>query len=636
MGGIFGILRRDGGIIAPSALETMRQSIADWGHDGSDVRLDGAVGLGQLRLFCTPEARYERMPIICDDGAIFTASGRVDNREELIADCRLQIAEYEKSKISDGEIILHAYLKWGEDCPKRIYGDWSFAAWHQKERKLFIARDHYGNTSLYYYVDTGVFAFASSYKALLALDLAPIEMDELYLAQVLVSWQAYHGERTIYNPIKLLPPSHCLTVTHDRMDVHRYWRLEDTTELRLPKREDYVEAFRGVFEKAVQCRLRSSSDIAASLSGGLDSGSVAATAARFLREKDKPLFAFTSVPLSDTSGYEGKHFGDEFPFARATAQYAGNIELYPVTAATTSPIQGIRRMLTVRNAPQHAAMNFFWMLSLRQTALAYGCRILLIGAHGNAGISWAGNIFSQSIGLQLRSLGWRTWSKEAAKRYAPVRLLNVCRNMRRPRDGWWKSSAIHPEFASRLNLFDRMLNAPDSCTPRSPRELRYRLIKPGGSISGALQAEIGAAYGLDIRDPTADARVLAFTLSVPDHIFIDPQTGLDRMLIREAMKDRLPDEVRLNCKTGIQAADLVPRLRACACEVEDALSELEGGHASSYVNVPYMRKVWGMIQTQDTPEAFRKAVTILTRGIMAGLWVNDFYDKKAYHFGRIK
>ena len=56
MGGIFGILRRDGGIIAPSALETMRQSIADWGHDGSDVRLDGAVGLGQLRLFCTPEA----------------------------------------------------------------------------------------------------------------------------------------------------------------------------------------------------------------------------------------------------------------------------------------------------------------------------------------------------------------------------------------------------------------------------------------------------------------------------------------------------------------------------------------------------------------------------------------------------
>ena len=192
-----------------------------------------------------------------------------------------------------------------------------------------------------------------------------------------------------------------------------------------------------------------------------------------------------------------------------------------------------------------------------------------------------------------------------------------------------------PEFASRLNLFDRMLNALTHAHHEVPVSYAMGLLSRG-SISGALQAEIGAAYGLDIRDPTADARVLAFTLSVPDHIFIDPQTGLDRMLIREAMKDRLPDEVRLNCKTGIQAADLVPRLRACACEVEDALSELEGGHASSYVNVPYMRKVWGMIQTQDTPEAFRKAVTILTRGIMAGLWVNDFYDKKAYHFGRIK
>ena len=98
-------------------------------------------------------------------------------------------------------------------------------------------------------------------------------------------------------------------------------------------------------------------------------------------------------------------------------------------------------MLTVRNAPQHAAMNF-WMLSLRQTALAYRCRILLIGAHGNAGISWADNIF-QSIGLQLHGLGWRTWSKEAAKRYAPVRLLNVCRNIRKAK-GW--SGGNHPPY----------------------------------------------------------------------------------------------------------------------------------------------------------------------------------------------
>jgi asparagine synthase (glutamine-hydrolysing) len=92
------------------------------------------------------------------------------------------------------------------------------------------------------------------------------------------------------------------------------------------------------------------------------------------------------------------------------------------------------------------------------------------------------------------------------------------------------------------------------------------------------------------------------------------------------MQDRLPDEVRLNRRRGRQAGDLVPRLRACASEVEVALDELGRGPAAIYVDVPYMREVWQMIQTQDTPEAFHKTVTVLTRGIMAGLFVNQFCE----------
>jgi len=113
---------------------------------------------------------------------------------------------------------------------------------------------------------------------------------------------------------------------------------------------------------------------------------------------------------------------------------------------------------------------------------------------------------------------------------------------------------------------------------------------------------------------------------VPDHIFIDPKTRVNRWLIREAMKGRLPEEVRLNRKRGRQSGDLVPRLRASAGEVESSLNELEHGPAAIYVDVDYMRKVWRMIQTEDTVEAFLKSITILTRGIMAGLFVNKFYE----------
>jgi asparagine synthase (glutamine-hydrolysing) len=149
---------------------------------------------------------------------------------------------------------------------------------------------------------------------------------------------------------------------------------------------------------------------------------------------------------------------------------------------------------------------------------------------------------------------------------------------------------------------------------------------PGKSMGGAYVAELNAAHGLQERDPTADARVLSFTFSVPDRIFIDPHTGMDRWLIREAMKGRLPDEVRFNRNIGVQAGDLVPRLRACAPEVEIALNEIAQGPAAEYVDVSYMRTIWHMNQTENTSNSYLKAITVLTRGIMAGLLVNQFYE----------
>ncbi|HEX9022753.1 MAG TPA: asparagine synthase-related protein [Geobacteraceae bacterium] len=619
MSGIFGIFNRDGSPVAGSTLATMRHAMAQWGPDGCDILLDGPAGLGQARLCSTPEARREKMPIK-QEGILFAAAGRVDNREELIGQLAIR---GQPALIPDSDVILHAYLKWGEECPVRIYGDWSFAAWHPGERRLFLARDHYGNTALYYYVDPGVFAFASSRKALLALNLAPIEMDELYLAQVLVTWPACHGDRTFHKPVKRLPPAHCIAVTVERMTVRQYWRLEDTAELHLPRRGDYVEAFREIFDEAVRCRLRSAGNVAVTLSGGLDSGSVAATAAKYLHLRNDRLLAFTSVPLSDTDKYVGERFGDEFPFAQATAGYAGNIDLHRNAAETITPIRAIRSMLALNNEPAHAAGNYYWLQAIRQAAAAHGCRVLLTGQAGNAGISWTGMPFSQSMAFQLSQFGWRRWPKELAKQYAPASMLSTYRKLRKTQNDWWKSSAIHPDLGRRLNLPEQMRSDPHHY-PRTSREHRCGIIKPGRSFLGFLHAESGAAYGLELRDPTADARVLAFTLSVPDHIFIDPGTGMDRWLIREAMKGRLPDEVRLNRKRGRQAGDLVPRLRACASEVETALEELASGAAAAYVNVPYMREVWAMVKSEDTPEAFHKSVTILTRGIMAGLSVNGF------------
>jgi asparagine synthase (glutamine-hydrolysing) len=653
MSGLFGIFRRDGSPVAGAALETMRAALTHWGRDGSGVRLEGCVGLGQLRSFTTPEACSERLPR-AEGGILFTAAGRVDNRDELISDLS-SLHPISSPVIPDGDLLLSAYRRWGPGCVSHIYGDWAFAAYHPAERKLFVARDHFGNTSLYYYADPRVFAFASDRRALLALDLAPVEMDDLYLAQVLVSWPAYHGERTIHKPIKRLPPAHYLAVTPERLEVRQYWRLEDTPELRLPRREDYAQQFREVFDEAVRERLRvregksdaareerieggrdsahSLTPIGVSLSGGLDSGSVTATAAKLLRQEGKWLTAFTSVLLSDSSSYVGERFGDELPFAQATAQFAGNVDHVLIRGTTLTPIQAIRSGLQIWEEPGHAAGNLFWGLELRQTAQAHGCRVLLTGQMGNAGSSWTGDPVSQSLAFQLRHLGWRKWTsdsvnrtKERVKSVLPRGLMAARRRRLQDLREWCRESAIHPDLARRLNLPERRWNDPGQGRPVSPREHRCRILMPGRSFGGALHAEMGAAFGLDVRDPTADARVLTFALSVPDSIFIDPATGQDRWLIREAMKDHLPDQVRLNRRRGRQAGDLVPRLRACAGEVDCALDELGRGAAAGYVDVSYLRETWDVIRTQDTPRAYNQAVTILTRGIMAGLFVNQLYQ----------
>ena len=88
------------------------------------------------------------------------------------------------------------------------------------------------------------------------------------------------------------------------------------------------------------------------------------------------------------------------------------------------------------------------------------------------------------------------------------------------------------------------------------------------------------------------------------------------------MNGRLPDAVRLNRQRGSQASDLVPRLRACRDEVEAVLEEISSGPALGYLDLAHMRLTWARVEAESNKEVYRLAVTVLLRGIMAGLFIN--------------
>ena len=147
MSGIFGLVRFDGAPASEDELAIMRHAMAPWGPDGTRCQFEGSAGLGQCVLFDTPEAVHESLPsTTCGGRLAFTAEARIDNRDE-IADA-LGMASCDRKTMADGEIVRRAYERWGAECASRLLGDWSFAAWHPFERKLCLARDHRGNTSL--------------------------------------------------------------------------------------------------------------------------------------------------------------------------------------------------------------------------------------------------------------------------------------------------------------------------------------------------------------------------------------------------------------------------------------------------------------------------------------------------------
>ena len=631
MSGIFGLINFNGTPVSKDEIEAMRSAMAEWGPDRSDIWMDGPSSLGSLILFNTPEALNEKMPMPSLQGFILTAEGRLDNRDELFP--LLGISAQDGKSMPDGEIILRAYEKWGEKTPDHLIGDWSFAAWHPNEKKLFLARDHFGNTALFYYHDQHRFAFASSKKALMALGI-PNELNEFYLACLLVSWPAHHGTKTINLNIQRIQPGYTLTLQGNQFKTDQYWRLEDTPLMNLKDPNEYIEGFLEVYDRAVRDRLRSHRGIGVTLSGGLDSGSVTSLMSRAMKEENKRFNAYTSVPLYDVSNTMNLdfRFGDELPFAKSVAEFAGNVDLFQIRAKDVSIMKSIRHGLDIHDTPAHAAGNMYWIYDLLENAKKDGVGSLLTGQGGNATVSWNGVNKPRQIKNLLKRGGWKQALHLILYPMIPLPLLRSFYNTFRKGSVNWSGTSINLEFAKRLDLASQYIQhigtviRPEAW--QSPLLQRYSIIKPGTSFLGDIWAENSAAYQMEVRDPTLDKRVMEFMLAIPDREFTGSD-GTDRWIIRKAMEGIMPDDVRLNKKRGSQAGDLGQRMLDTAPEVESALSEVESSKmAKEYLDVERIRGVWEALKKEINVENSTRTITILTRGMMAGIYLSDLEKAK--------
>jgi len=295
MSGIAGIFNFDGRPVDRELLVRMTDALSHRGPDGAGHWLNGSVALGHRMLRTTPEALHEEQPLTDASGQFtIVLDGRVDNRQELRQ--ALAVRGITLRSDTDAELVLTAYICWGEDCPKKILGDFAFAVWDALEQRLLCARDQIGIKPFYYYRDSLSFVFASEMQALFA-DLAISRRPNVPLIGIFLTNRYSHNEETLYEHVNRLPAGHLLVVEPGTIRQRRYWDIDPAHTIRYRNDNDYAEHFLYLAREAVGCRLRSSSPVAAMLSGGLDSTSVVSIAQCLYQDGTAPFTGFEALSI---------------------------------------------------------------------------------------------------------------------------------------------------------------------------------------------------------------------------------------------------------------------------------------------------------------------------------------------------
>lgn len=302
MCGITGIFNRNGEPVSPVILRKMTDAIAHRGPDGEGFYNDGFVGLGHRRLAIIDLSPAGHQPMISrDQQVVLSYNGEVYNFQELRAE--LEALGHHFRSRTDSEVVLNAWVEWGVDCVMRFNGMLAFAIWDKREQSLFLVRDRYGIKPLYYACWGQTFLFGSEQKAILAHPAARRELDKKALLEYF-TFQNIFTDRTLLEGVKLLPPASVARISlggNGTPQITRYWDYR----FREPDHPADPREYRGELDRlmrqAVSRQLITDVELGSYLSGGMDSGTLTALAARELPY----IKTFTcGFDLSSASGIE--------------------------------------------------------------------------------------------------------------------------------------------------------------------------------------------------------------------------------------------------------------------------------------------------------------------------------------------
>lgn len=523
----------------------------------------------------TSESPNECLPIYDKTHEIyFTADCIIDNRSELISTLKCS------QDIPDGSLMYQAYLKWGIHCLEHLRGLFSMAVYDAKKKTLYLATDQTASRCLYYYTSDQGTTFSTLITPIRTL-YRGIALNTNYLKDFLTApglMPNIVSDETPYSGIKKINPGCYIEISDGTAKEYCYWSPSlPMVERNARTADDYGRLFHSIYKECVSDALRTNGNVGISLSSGLDSASVGALAAQTLKTQNKQLYSYTYVPYETLEEDKNKNnVHNEMEDVMKIVSMYPNILPRFLNNNGKNCIEYISHELNVLEIPFKAYGNLPSLCEVYEKAHEENCKILLTGQAGNSTISHG---YVTDILYDLYKN--KNYLKLA---YATYKFCRHCHlNFQKFSKYLYKSfknaDTIPQHYSIPSSFSNPFINIAE-CT-NYPLEERYNngvhaqqergfithkryqhslCCKAQFSYLGESETKFGLYYGIVLRDPTRDMRILQFCYHIPYEFFA--YKGTPRWLIRGAMCHELPRELTNNwTRYGVQNSDWLLRIK---------------------------------------------------------------------------
>jgi len=557
MCGIAGILSSNSVLVSREQLLKMTNALSHRGPDGEGhwVNTDGQVGFDHRRLAIidlTSDAAQPMhlMPGVCpsanrEERYTITYNGEIYNYIEIKS--ALQKKGYRFQSQSDTEVVLAAYDYWKKDCLQHFDGMFAFAIWDNKDKILFAARDRFGEKPFYYFESKELFIFGSEMKALWAAGI-PKKADEKMLLNYLALGYVQNANdkgQTFFENIYALPPAHYLQInfTNFQSQIHSYWTIDKENSIEI-ENEKAIDKFNELFLKSVRRRLRSDVTVGTSLSGGLDSSSIAATISQLLKSNSR-LQTFSAV----FPGFEK----DESAYIKTIAKKF-RLQNFQTTPTAEGLIEDFETLCYHQEEP-FGSSSIYAQYKVFELAKQHDVKVLLDGqgadetiAGYNHYIHWYlqqllnrnqfSTAFKEKHQFQKKQIPFKWGLKNYLAAYLPS---HACMQLERNE---YNKTVQQPDINPELIIALRGREWEGIHKPIISKLndiLHFNTHTMGLEELLRFADRNSMAHGREVRLPFLNHELVEFIFSLPAHYKI--HDGWTKWILRSAMNKKLPAEI---------------------------------------------------------------------------------------------